>query len=311
MPFQKTTPGDGYMLGGKPYVYLDTMGTAAPAMRDPTTNKWVADRTAMSQMGMAQPAKSIAPEDQQQLDAMGKDLIPARQLAIGANQFMQSAKGVPLGPRWGALPIFGGDAQSAMRKQLASTDPAMEAKLEDLEGINSKYWALNRPPQSGKIMGFDVGGTGGAAAGGGGWKTAFPSIVNMGPADQAIRDRLWQDYADKTNLMNYTQQQVHSGQATAAQAQANFQNMQSSPAAAGRHQALGAMPGDFSGLPPGWQNSLAPKQLQTAKLYAGAQAAPGTIKNPFVPRSTTEAQGLPANSYMIDDDGTVKPTRSK
>jgi hypothetical protein len=288
-----TIPGDGYMLDGKPYVYTDKAGTAAPAMRDPTTNKWVPDQRAMAQLGMKADKASIYPEDQAALNSLVGGVAPAKNRADAAKDFMDAAQGVPTGPRYGDVPVFGGDAKTAMRRHLAATNPALEAKLEALEAINSTNWPQERPTGSGPIRVIEAQG----------WKSAFPSITNLGDANQAIAQRDWNTYADKSNEADYVQNYVHSGQGGVPAGQTAFARTKLTPDAAGRHQALGAAPGDFSGFAPGWSQQLPPKQLAAAKVMANPQYAPGDRNNPFVPRSINETRGLPGGAFFIDDDG--------
>ena len=298
MAVQDSTPGDGYVLNGKPYIFIDTKGTAAPAMRDPQTNEWVADQRAMARAGMKQVGSAVAsPEDDAALKAMVAALPQKQTLATGAQQFMNAEGATPTGPRYGALPVMGGDLQTGLRKNLARSDPALESKLEQMEAINSQNWALMRPPNSGRILDVE------ARA----WKNAFPTIQNMGPANAAIAKRLQDEYADKSNEADFVQNYVHTGQGGYPAGTAAFANTKRTPNAAGRTQSLGAAPGDFSGQTPGWSQQLPSKQLAAAKLYANANAAPGSKGNPYVPRSRDSVSRLPRGSWFVDDDGTLNP----
>jgi hypothetical protein len=245
-------------------------------------------------LGMKNMDAPVNAEDQAALTKMVADVEPVRNRALAARQFMDAAKGVPTGPRYGKVPVLGGDAQSLYRRQLASSNPELEAKLENLESINSENWPQERPTASGPIRTIEAQG----------WKSAFPSIVNLGDADQAITDRDWQTYADKSNAATFAQNYVHSGKGGTPAAQAAFEQTKLTPNAQGRHQALGAQPGDFSGRAPGWQTALPPKQLQAAKLYGNSNFPPGHQNNPYVPQSMAELRQVRPGQWFLDDDGT-------
>jgi hypothetical protein len=279
------------MLDGKAYLFTDDKGSKVPAMRDPTTNAWVPDQRAMAQAGMAQiGSKVAAPEDDAALKDMVKEVGPAQDLANAARHFMEVKGKTQLGPRYGALPVYGGDAQSMARRSLARSDPNTEATLEQLEAINSANWPTLRPEGSGPIRVIEAKG----------WKNAFPSISNVDAADQGITDTLWQKYVDKSNATDFAQQYVHGGKGGVPAARAAFQNLGQEANAKGRHQALGAAPRDFSGNLPGWSGDLPPRQLAAAKLYANSRQPPGSKRNPLLWSPTAN---LPPESWVIDDDG--------
>ena len=250
------------------------------------------------------------------LKAMWPKVDEAKTLALGAQDFMNKAKGVPTGPQWGSAPVFGGNPTAINRRQLASRDPALESRLEDLESINSQYWPIIRPPGSGGIRGFDVGISQGAQASptpAAGWKTSFPSIVNMNQADQDITQRLWDTYADKSNEAVYASKAVRSGRASVPEATAQYQNLKRTPAAAGRHAALGAQPGDFSGKLPDWWQSLPPKQLAAAKMFTNLNYPPGDKNNPYIPSSDAEARWVSKKpgSWYVNENGVRTQVKAK
>lgn len=316
-----SAPMDGYMMNGKPYVFIDKAGTAAPAMRGPGGRGWVPDPQAMAQAGMKQLGSNVAaPEDDKALQAMVAEVGPARTLAQYSQRFEDlrkqlSARGQQTGPQWLPQPVTGKSGTAAMRRSLASQDPQSEGYLEQMEGLTSTMWPLMRPEGSGRIMSTESGGSAGQAlvpASDPGWKTAVPNITSVGAADAGMNQGLQDTYIDKSNRADFVQNFVHGGQGTSAAGGAAFDNWKTTPdareeLAAGKHVALGAKPGDFSGRTPGWSKQLPPKQLAAAQLYPNASAyTPGHYKNPWVPTAKNQMDALYAQkpgSYYVNSNG--------
>lgn len=279
---------------GTPVVWSAKLNRAVPAATAKAFGVTGFTKPTNANATLAQP---VSPEDQTQLNEMAKGIESKRYLADQSAQFMAAAKGVPLGPQYGQLPsvVMSKDAVNPLRRRMQITDPATEAKLENLDAINAAAWTAQRPAGSGPIRAYEATG----------WKQSFPSVVNFGAADAAIDKRLQGNYANASNELDYAQNYAHSGKGGVAAGRAAFQNMLKSPAAAGRQQALGAAPEDFSGRQPGWTSQMSPKQLATAKLFAHSQSPPGDRNNPYAPMSDTEARSLPGGAWFIDDDGTL------
>lgn len=58
--------------------------------------------------------------------------------------------------------------------------------------------------------------------------------------------------------------------------------------------------------PAGWQQQLPPAQLEAAQAYKGSRAPAGTARNPSLPTDASEYQALPAGTYFIHRDGSVR-----
>jgi hypothetical protein len=316
-----SAPMDGYMMNGKPYVFIDKAGTAAPAMRGPGGRGWVPDPQAMAQAGMKQLGSNVAaPEDDAELKTAVAAVDPARKLSQYADRFENlraqlTARGQQTGPQWLPAPVAGKSGTATARRSLASQDPESEGYLEQMEGLTGTMWPLLKPEKAGTIRTTESGGGSGdglVSMPDPGWKTAVPNIGAVGSADAGMRQGFRDDYVDASNRADFLQNFVHGGQGTAAAGNAVFDNWKTTPdareeLAAGKHVALGAKPGDFSGRTPGWSKQLPPKQLAAAQLYPNASAyTPGHYKNPWVPTAKNQMDALYAQkpgSYYVNSNG--------
>jgi hypothetical protein len=316
-----STPGKGYVLGGVPYVFTDTKGTAVPAMRDPQTNAWVPNQRAMAQGGMKQAGSAVAsPEDDAFLKELTAKVGPARELSDYAQRFEDlrtklNARGQHTGPQWLPAPVTGKSGTATVRRSLAGSDPESEGLLEQMEGLSGTMWPLLRPEKSGTIRTSESGSGNTDAVVSmpdPGWKTAVPNIGAVDPANAGMATGYRDKYVDASNRADFIQNYVHSGKGTASAAGAVYDNMKVTPSAraeilAGKHQTLGANPADFSGKPVGWQSKMPAKQQAAAHLYTdAAQYIPGHAKNPFFPTSQAEVDRinqLAPGSYYVNTNG--------
>lgn len=173
-------------------------------------------------------APKLSPEDATGLKALVSETQAKQLLASRAQEFMakqgKGDAGIATGPVFGDTPIINHIIPNIARAVTNVVDPDKASKLQVLDSINNSTWTALRPTGSGPIRGYEASG----------WKTAFPSVQNYGPANQEITERLNKEYDSHRQKLQFVQDFIHSGKGGYGDAEAAWQQQgQQQPAPQG------------------------------------------------------------------------------